>query len=274
MSVAAVMMVKDEADIIEYTIKHLLSQVDYVYVSDNTSTDGTREQLDALERRDPHRLTVIDDPEVAYFQHRKTTALADTAREAGFDWVVPCDADEMWRTNDGQRLGDLLDLLEADVLFARAALYDHKVTSLDPPHVANPFVRMGWRFVNPGALPKVACRLVEGLEIGMGNHEATVPAGRRRVSSTGSPPNADGLIVVEHYSWRSADQLLRKARNGYLAYEAAGPELEDFGNHWKAFGHPDGERFEVRARSWFDSWAYAEDPGSDEEIGYFPAMRG
>lgn len=43
--VCAVMLVKDESDIIETTIRHLLWHVDEVIVADNMSTDGTYDIL-------------------------------------------------------------------------------------------------------------------------------------------------------------------------------------------------------------------------------------
>ena len=48
MITAAVTMVRDEADIIETTVRHMLTQVDVVIVADNRSVDGTREILDSL----------------------------------------------------------------------------------------------------------------------------------------------------------------------------------------------------------------------------------
>ena len=57
MTTAAVTMVRDEADIIETTVRHMLTQVDVVIVADNRSVDGTREIVEQLP------VHLLDDPE-------------------------------------------------------------------------------------------------------------------------------------------------------------------------------------------------------------------
>jgi len=98
MTVAGIARVKDEADIIETTVRHALAQMDYVLVVDNASTDGTCEILRTLERECP-RLVVDVDEEVGYYQSRQMTALADRVAYEQWgrqEWVVPFDADELW----------------------------------------------------------------------------------------------------------------------------------------------------------------------------------
>ena len=96
-------MVKDEADIVAATVAHMCGQVDAVIVADNNSTDGTRDILDGLP------VTVVDDPDPAYYQSRKMTALAGRARvEFDATWVIPFDADEWWYSPHG-RIADVLE---------------------------------------------------------------------------------------------------------------------------------------------------------------------
>lgn len=286
------MLVKDEADVIEYTIRHLLANVDRIYVLDNLSTDGTLTILDRLENsygRD--RIFVGIDRDVAYEQDRKTTELATIAREDGFDWVIPCDADEWWHSNDLRPISAFLAGLAPDVAMVRADLYNHLPTILDgcsdcgghgwiaepgpepdlPNQIEcatcegtgeerNPFRRIGWRQRQHGALGKVAARLLPGLEIHMGNHSAYLP---------GSGMTVAGLSV-RHFSWRSEEQYLSKIRNGAIAY-AATDFPESTGAHWRMFGLPDSPDFDERVRDHYRTWFGGLDPSSDDSLIYDPA---
>src|SRR5690348_11150571 len=114
-------MVRDEEDVIEGVVRHLLAEgVDHVLVADNLSSDGTRAILDGLAAG--HPVTVVDDPDPAYRQAEKMTALARRAGAAGADWVIPFDADELWVAS-GTTLRAYFDSLDADV--AVADQYDH-----------------------------------------------------------------------------------------------------------------------------------------------------
>jgi len=107
MTTAAVTMVRDEADIVEATVRHMLTQVDVVIVADNRSVDGTREILEGLP------VHLLNDPERGYYQSEKMARLAHMARvEHGADWVVPFDADEWWYSPHG-RIGDVLEGIDA-----------------------------------------------------------------------------------------------------------------------------------------------------------------
>lgn len=253
MSTCAIMIVKDEADIIGYTVDHLLEQVDYVLIADNDSTDGTRE---ILQERVGDNLQWVDDPEVGYFQSRKTSELANHALLRGFEFVVPCDADEFWYAPDGRRVADYLAGVSPDVAFIKAHLYNHIPSAFDPLNEPSPFSRIGWRQREHGALPKVACRALFGLEIHMGNHSAWAPGTGMTV----------GGLVIRHYSWRSEEQYLRKIRNGERAYAATDMD-EGIGAHWRMFANATDEAVVEHFRTWF----FKPDPWSDETLIYDPA---
>lgn len=212
-------MVRNEADILASVLTHMTTQVDHVLVADNLSTDDTPDILAAA------GVEVVADPDPAYRQSQKMTALAQRAREAGAAWVVPFDADEIWHTRNGQSVADFLrSQRDTDVVIAD--LFDHYTTDLDDLTIPDPVRRMRWRTPSPGALPKVACRTHPDLVIGMGNHCAEY--GNR------AAVHRDGL-VVRHYPYRSVSQFIRKARQGSAAL-AATTLHRSVGAHWRQYG--------------------------------------
>jgi glycosyltransferase involved in cell wall biosynthesis len=264
----AVMLVKDEADIIEPNLRHLCAQVDHVIVADNLSTDRTPLILKRLSHSPDigRKITVLVDSVIAYRQSEKTTDLAQRAFAMGHDWIVPVDADEIWYSPFG-RIADVLDGLPEGALFANAVLLNHVTTSDDDPTDENPLTRIGWRIREFNGLPKVACRASGDLVIGMGNHDA-VTTGRVR---SGGGHEIDGQLYVHHFPWRSAEQFERKIRNGAVAYAAAGEIAEQYGAHWRGFGMPDEPGFADRTAAWYWRWGHRENPAADESLIYDPS---
>ena len=203
MTVWAVGVVRDEADIIESTVTRMLRQVDHVLIADNRSVDGTDEILRSLDG-----VTVLVDPDPDFLAHeqqaRRTTALASLAGQRGADWVVPFDGDEVWIARDGRRLGDVLDALPDSVLLARADMANHVITDHDPPGPDAP-ARMVYRLPEFHEFPKIACRTSPGLWIVRGNHDATY-------RGVATPRRVDGLLLVHHFPMRSPEQFVRKIR--------------------------------------------------------------
>ncbi len=246
--VVGICCAKDEIDILEFTVLHMREECDAVIVADNGSTDGTREMLQRLSREPG--VVVREDPEVGYYQSARMSRMAAQAAAMGATWVVPFDADEWWYSPHS-RIADVLADQSAAAI-ATAELYDHVPTAQDPG-VADPVTRIGWRRREPAPLAKVAVRPSLPVTIEQGNHGATFP----------TPRTIDGLLVVRHFPYRSADQFVSKVRNGAAAY-AATDLPEDVGKHWRDYGRlldsggPDaiGDVF----RAWFWSAAPEEDP--------------
>jgi hypothetical protein len=210
MSVFAIMMVKDEVDILEATIQHCLTQgVEHFVISDNLSSDGTTGLLATLAGDMPGMFTVFEDPEVGYYQSRKMTELARRAGNLGADWIVPVDADEFWYTPNPQ-------------LTIREAL------GLSPNDIecAYSFEQYGpWRATEPKRLAKVAFRYRPGCMLAQGNHDV-LGAGTSR---------GWHLLEIREYQYRTVEQTIRKVRNGKVAYDATDLHPME-GAHWREMG--------------------------------------
>lgn len=254
MSVAALMLVKDELDIVEHVVRHLSWNVDEILVLDNGSSDGTAELLRELARELP--LIVNHDPEVGYRQSEKTTWLAQVARLHGHAWVLPCDADEFWYQPSGMPIREFLQGVAPDVQVIAAQMFNHIPTALDEPEEPSPFRRLRWRLRGPGALPKVCARTDPSLVIHMGNHGCTL---------NGTMLTTGGL-VIRHFSWRSEQQYVRKIINGARAY-AATDLPETTGAHWRMFGNPPNEE---AVADHFYRWFYSLDPAANDNLIYDP----
>jgi hypothetical protein len=258
MTTAAVTMVKDEADIIGATVAHMLTQVDYVMVADNMSTDNTRRILNELKHSSNGRLMIVDDTDPAYEQSRKMTDLAHQAhRFWRADWIVPFDADEIWYSPHHDRIADALNELAPQWLTVGAALYDHVASRFDDLDDQDPTARIGWRRVKPLGLPKVAGRWHQFMTIEMGNHGVTYPGGTTV---------HDTSLVIRHFPYRSVEQLVRKVRNGAAAYKAAHLP-ETFGAHWRQWGQLLEQSGPDAIEDLFHEWYWSEEPYEDAERG-------
>lgn len=258
--VCAVMLVKDEADIIETTIRHLLWHVDEVIVADNMSTDDTWGIICSLEEETGRVRTHLD-KEIGYYQDRKTTGLAMEALQRGHRWVVPVDADEIWQHNDpGVPLRDHLGGVGPDVGIFRVPVYNHICTTSDDTYEKNPVKRIVWRQRQLGMF-KVICRLRPDLFIEMGNHGAQV---------NGRTLTVDGPFNIRHFAWRSPEQFLRKIKNGRAAYAATSLPAT-YGVGWRAY---DGDSDEQIVASFHNAFEIKQ-PHTDITLIQDPApLRG
>ena len=242
-------------DAILQTPHALATQVDFIYVSDNRSVDGTTDILENLRDEIAIPMSIQYDDEVGYEQSKKMTALANWAHaETGCDWVIPFDADEVWYAPNGS-ISRFLDQ-KHNTHIVPANLYDHVATDLDNHDETNPIARLLWRRSYPAPLPKVAVRFHESLKIGMGNHDATFRF---------TPRHTADRLAIRHFPYRSADQIVRKIRNGAEAYAATDLPAH-YGAHWRSWGailDRDGEDAIIEL---FHKWHWRENPSHQIDI--------
>lgn len=218
--VFGITLVKNEADIVADTVRHMLRHVDHVLALDNGSTDGTRRLLEQVGAE------VRPDPDPAHYQSRKMTALAHEAAEMGAEWVIPFDADEVWLGWKQMRIADILAGLPAEALIVEAQMLDHVATAADGD--GRPVRQMVWRRAAALPLRKVAARARPSLTIHEGNHSASFDGVRH-------PLRVTDVLQVRHFPYRSAEQMIRKARQGAAAL-AATDLPEAIGKHWRDYG--------------------------------------
>ena len=261
--IAAVTMVRDEADIVEHTIRHMAAQVDVVVVADNLSVDGTRDIIDGLANE--LDVIVLDDPDPRYQQSRKMTGLARFAAEQlGATWIAPFDADEIWYSLNGS-VGELLAAQPADTWVVRCDVFDHIATGTDSDN-PNPVERMTWRNRDAHWLGDVACRWHPSLTIKAGNHGARYehPA-----------VESSDRLGVRHFSRRTPEQMVRGVRNGYESHRLSGLPRTTGAHYWD-WGELLERSGEQAIIDLFHREFYVGDPTSrpdliDDPAPFFPA---
>ena len=96
MKIAAISIVKDEADIIEAFVRHTIAFVDRLYIVDDTSSDNTPLILRKLSEETSSVVVIDDNWNGAFHQSARTTKLMKIANENdAWDVIFALDADEM-----------------------------------------------------------------------------------------------------------------------------------------------------------------------------------
>lgn len=238
--IVGISTVRDEADIVGYTIEHLLAHgVDHLLIADNLSKDDTRLILDKYPE-----VTVVDNPDEGHHQHDTLTYLSAWACELGADWILPFDGDELFYPRSGTLAG-FFERCEYHIVCA--TIWDHIVTDADG-YDLNPYRRITHRRPHPQKLPKVAYRADPKAELHPGNHDVF-----RDNSSRG-----DGLYA-RHCQYRSFEQMVDKVRTGARAMELS--DLHPMYNtHWRKAGGMTDEQLFAQWRELCDEPDLIVDP--------------
>lgn len=217
MKLAAVAMLRNEADIVESFVRHNLRFVDRLYLIDHDSVDATPAILAAL-KAEGLSLESGKDRAAGFRQADRLTQLArHVLATEGADFTFVLDADEFIRAPDRTTLEARLEATRnAPSRVARWQVHvsgdDARGTPLErlrlrvdaPNHPAMAKVVLGHEFL---ADPR--------LSLAPGNHWILEPDGRER-----APVVLDDVFLA-HLPFRSVEQFLAKVINGWLAYKLA-----------------------------------------------------
>lgn len=278
----ALSMVKNEADIIEASVRHNLAFVDLMVVIDNASTDGTREILEAL-RAEGLPLVLLDDPVFGHFQGEKVTqAYRMTAPVFTPDLVYLLDADEFLRAPSREALQDALAALppgSAALLPWTTHVPDDGVPAAD--FLADPLrhARRRRREEEPVYYKAVIRRDPADdrrLVIEQGNH-----AVRREDGVPVRHAVVDGASLA-HLPVRGTDQLTAKVINGWQACQARNRVRNVPGEayQWQSLhdrivsGHPLADADIVDTAMGYAQQARPRDPARDLVVDPVPPRHG
>jgi len=223
--VFALLMVKNEIDVIENNINYLVTQeLDGIFIADNLSTDGTYEAIQRLKCHHPIPITTIIDEEIGYYQSEKMNNWSRLCFQMGADYIIPIDADEIWYSLDNTKtLGESIKTTDADIFVAQSV--DFIPTIYDDYNQLNFIKRMSYRKLNSDSFSAVAFNYSDGYELEMGNHDIKNHPGKR----------VSNVIGIRHYQYRSYPQFVKKVRTGKAAYDNTNfPEF--MGSHWRKLG--------------------------------------
>ena len=126
MKLTAVVMVKNEIDVIRDCCGHLASLFDEIVIVDHRSTDGTKEYLAELEKIDP-RFHVYYLIEPGYYQSQLMTWLVNNVNSCvTADWLFLLDSDEV-------------------LPFSSRAEFEQELNK----YISDPIIKMPWKNLIP-----------------------------------------------------------------------------------------------------------------------------
>ncbi|MFG1479071.1 glycosyltransferase family 2 protein [Xanthobacter sp. V4C-4] len=207
MKLAAISMVRDEADIIEVWARHTLFFLDRLFIIDDGSSDATASILRMLAAEGlpvelvPHHSSTSD------YQGACTTQLmAHALRAAPWDFVFLLDADECPAVSSRAALELDLSCVPAAAVAGLAKLEYH-LSPLDHPDDPNPLTRMQHHFPVEDAVFKVALpgpvARHPRIRVADGNHSASI-------ADTRLPAHLLRVTRLAHFPARSREQLVAK----------------------------------------------------------------
>jgi len=223
----AIVMLRDEADILPTWLRHITALCDQVFAVDHLSDDGSSEILHRFaEAGLPIRSWRMQDP--GYWQSAVTTELARYAFQSGAEWVLPFDVDEFLAVESKAHLRAILQNHPDPLGLWR---WHHVVPSAEriesgdidwakPQFLANSVYAPN--DAGKVVLHKSVFQKLPGFRLGSGNHLLHGAAFAKAL-------HGDAMGTLWHCPVRSRDQITRKLRRDLASHmnaqTAALPEL-------------------------------------------------
>lgn len=227
---AALSMVKNEADIIRAFAGHVLALFDDVVFVDHMSTDGTHEYLEELASTN-RRVHVLRLVESAYLQ---SLAMTHAVREMEVlrtaDWVFPLDVDEFLpfatRNDFESALGQYADCPVISMRWQNLVPKSYWSGTVD--------ITGATEFVVPPELSPYRKVAFQPKRVSLGR--AVVAQGNHAVLESVNGleiPAFEAGFPLLHLPVRSAEQLILKLNQGVEAYRRLGKGRDAaHGTHW------------------------------------------
>lgn len=226
--IAAVCMVRNECDIVEYFVRHNSLLFDHIYFLNHFSSDSTLQILELLKADGfPLSVTHLRDP--SYRQADFTTAAVRSIANSGrFDFIMPLDADEFPEIDRPT----FVDCLNERVTVDGIGKIPWK--TFCPVPVARQGRSEAWaaRFRARSQEVRQFYKVVlgrgagEACRISTGNHTALTEA---LIHDIPILP-----FSLQHVPIRSSAQIVRKALIGKYSFDLGGRLHPNEGHHWSA----------------------------------------
>lgn len=233
MKIAGIAMIKNEADIVEAFVRHNITYLDVMVVIENSSTDGSREILLALQR-EGLPIVIFDDPIFGYFQSEKMSHIyRKTVIEFMPDFIFLLDADEFINVKSRPILESQLSLIKKGSVgripwktyIPSPDNCEENITDIlrQIPYRRNKEFIQRYKAVIPARVTDF------GLTIYQGNH-LVYDASHQII-----PPLDIPDITLGHFPIRSIDQFTSKVIVGWMAYLERNRTKPDkgFAYQWK-----------------------------------------
>ena len=229
-------LAKDEVDIIEYQLRyHKHMGVDGFIVTDNNSSDGTREIFDKYKEKGWIK-EIIDEKSSEYKQSEWVNRMIEIAiKKYKADWVINTDADEFWCCN-GNDIKKILAESQSNVIYAdvynvypedEKCFFNNDKLIINHKNIDDEYInKLSPYSIYNEQIHKVIHRTDGYIGIHTGNHSVDM-----KMKSTSNSND----ICIYHYSLRGLNHFKQKMINGGASVNCTKTLPSNAAQHWRYF---------------------------------------